>query len=123
MYAHDANVSALITFANGVEVTYQGTWAANRNRLDFNWRTDCARGIVVQADMFGALSYALRDDPEPTPVEPAAARTLDQRRDGPFRRLPRHTLDGAPLQCSGADHLQSLRMVEAVSGASATARP
>ena len=28
MYADDANVAALITFANGVEVTYQGTWAA-----------------------------------------------------------------------------------------------
>ena len=66
--AHDANVAALITFANGIEVTYQGTWAANRDSLDFNWRTDCARGIAVQADMFGALSFALRDDPAPTPV-------------------------------------------------------
>lgn len=120
MYAHDANVSALITFANGVEVTYQGTWAANRNRLDFDWRTDCARGIAVQADMFGALSFAMRDDPGDTPVDlpPHAPWISDAT--ALFARFLAHALDGAPLECSGADHLQSLRMVEAVSRASAT---
>jgi predicted dehydrogenase len=119
MYAHDANVSALITFANGVEVTYQGTWAANRNALDFKWRTDCAHGIAVQADMFGALSFALRDDPAPTPVALARHEPWISDATGLFQAFLAHTLDGAPLQCSGADHLQSLRMVEAVSAASA----
>jgi predicted dehydrogenase len=122
MYAHDANVAALITFANGVEVTYQGTWAANRASLDFNWRTDCARGIAVQADMFGALSFALRDDPEPTPVSLPPHEPWISDATGLFDAFLAHTLDGAPLQCSGADHLQTLRMVEAVSGASATSQ-
>jgi hypothetical protein len=31
-----------------------------------------------------------------------------------------HLLDGAPLACSGADHLNSLRIVEAVLAAAAT---
>ena len=119
MYAHDANVSALITFANGVEVTYQGTWAANRNSLDFDWRTDCARGIVVQADMFGALSFALRDDPSATPVALPAHEPWISDATGLFDAFLAHLLDGAPLDCSGADHLQTLRMVEAVAAASA----
>ena len=119
MYAHDANVAALITFANGVEVTYQGTWAANRNSLDFKWRTDCARGIAVQADMFGDLSFALRDDPAPTPVTLARHEPWISDATGLFEAFLAHVSDGAPLQCSGADHLQSLRMVEAVSVASA----
>lgn len=120
MYANDANVSALITFENGIEVTYQGTWAGNWDHLGFNWRTDCARGIAVQAEMFGALSYALRDDRQMTPVilppceiwvDDAAALLAD---------FVAHVLDGAPLNCSGADHLKSLRMVEACIRASAT---
>jgi predicted dehydrogenase len=122
MYAHDANVAALITFASGVEVTYQGTWAANRNSLDFNWRTDCARGIAVQADMFGDLSFALRDDPQSTPVPLPPHEPWISDATGLFQAFLAHVLDGAPLDCSGADHLQTLRMVEAVSDASATSQ-
>jgi predicted dehydrogenase len=122
MYAHDANVAALFTFANGIEVTYQGTWAANRNSLDFDWRTDCARGIAVQADMFGALSFALRDDPAPTPVALQPHEPWISDATGLFRAFLAHLIDGAPLDCSGADHLQTLRMVEAVATASATSQ-
>jgi predicted dehydrogenase len=122
MYAHDANVAALVTFANGVEVTYQGTWAANRNALDFDWRTDCARGIAVQADMFGALSFALRDDPAPTAVALPPHEPWISDATGLFGAFVAHLIDGAPLQCSGADHLQTLRMVEAVAAASATSQ-
>ncbi len=122
MYAHDANVAALFTFANGVEVTYQGTWAGNRDRLSFDWRTDCARGIAVQADMFGALSFALRDDPAPTPVDLPPHDPWISDATALFAAFLAHALDGAPLECSGADHLQSLRMVEAVSQASATSQ-
>lgn len=120
MYADDANVSALISFDNGMEVTYQGTWAGNWDHLGFNWRTDCARGIAVQAEMFGALSYALRHDRQMTDValppheiwiDDAAALLAD---------FVAHVLDRAPLHCSGADHLKSLRMVEACIRASAT---
>lgn len=120
MYAGDANVSALITFENGIEVTYQGTWAGNWDHLGFNWRTDCAKGIAVQAAMFGDLSFALRHDRQMTPVtlppheiwiDDAAALLAD---------FVAHVLEGAPLHCSGADHLKSLRMVEGCIRASVT---
>ena len=120
MYSGDANVSALITFSNGIEVTYQGTWAGNWNNLGFNWRTDCEKGIALQAEMFGALSFARRDDANMTPVtlpkteiwrDDAAALLAD---------FVSHLSDGSPLNCSGVDHLKSLRMVEACILASTT---
>jgi predicted dehydrogenase len=113
MYEGDANVGALITFTDGIEVTYQGTWAGNWQEMGFEWRTECALGIAVQRAMFGSLGYALRDDPELTAVvlpdeEPWVddARALLEDFVGHFR-------DGTPLPCSGTDHLNSLRMVEA----------
>lgn len=120
MYAGDANVSALLSFEGGIEVTYQGTWAGNWDHLGFNWRTDCTQGIAVQAAMFGDLSFALRHDRQMTPatlppheiwIDDAAALLAD---------FVAHVLDGASLNCSGADHLKSLRMVEGCIRASAT---
>lgn len=113
MYADDANVAALLTFDNGVEVTYQGTWAGNHDRLAFDWRTDCANGIAVQADMFGALSFARRDDRDLTPVELGNPTPWLDDATRLWAAFTAHLLDGAPLECSGADHLHSLRMVEA----------
>lgn len=113
MYAHDANVAALLTFDNGVEVTYQGTWAGNHDSLGFDWRTDCAHGIAVQADMFGALSFARRDDRAMTPVDIGKPVPWVDDAARLWAAFTAHLLDGAPLACSGADHLHSLRMVEA----------
>jgi predicted dehydrogenase len=113
MYADDVNVSALLTFENGIEVTYQGTWAGNHDRLGFDWRTDCARGIAVQADMFGALSFARRDDRDLTPVDIGTPVPWVDDAARLWAAFTAHLIDGAPLDCSGADHLHSLRMVEA----------
>jgi predicted dehydrogenase len=113
MYEGDANVGALITFTGGIEVTYQGTWAGNWQQMGFEWRTECARGIAVQGEMFGALGFALRDDPELTPVSlPREEPWVDDAR-GLLEDFVGHFRDGTPLPCSGADHLNSLRMVEA----------
>ena len=113
MYAGDANVSALISFEGGIEVTYQGTWAGNHDHLAFNWRTDCANGVAVQAEMFGGLSYARRDDRSFTPVDLPQTEMWRDDAAALLADFLAHLLDDAPLQCSGADHLKSLRMVEA----------
>ena len=122
IYRGDANVAALITFTGGLEVTYQGTWAGNWQPLTFNWRTETPQGVVVQADMFGALGYARRDDAALTPitlpvtepwVDDAAALLAD---------FVAHLRDGAPLPCPGSDHLRSLRMVSACIESSMTGR-
>lgn len=113
MYDGDANVAALITFTDGVEVTYQGTWAGNWQQMGFEWRTECTRGVAVQKDMFGALGYALRDDPTLTPVPlPEEEPWVDDAR-RLLEDFVSHFREGAALPCSGTDHLNSLRMVEA----------
>jgi predicted dehydrogenase len=113
MYEGDANVGALITFAGGIEVTYQGTWAGNWQKMGFEWRTECRRGIAVQQEMFGSLGYALRDDPELTPVPlPEEEPWLDDAR-ALLADFVYHLREGTPLPCPGTDHLKSLRMVEA----------
>jgi predicted dehydrogenase len=113
MYGGDANVGALITFTGGIEVTYQGTWAGNWQKMGFEWRTECARGVAVQEEMFGALGYALRDDPELTPVPlPKEDPWVDDAR-GLLEDFVSYFREGTLLPCSGTDHLNSLRMVEA----------
>ena len=113
MYDGDANVGALITFTGGLEVTYQGTWAGNWQKMGFEWRTECQRGVALQQEMFGALSYAIRDDPELTPVPlPESEPWVDDAR-ALLADFVSHFREGIPLPCPGADHLNSLRMVEA----------
>lgn len=113
MYAHDANVAAIFTFEGGMVVNYQGTWQGNWNTPHFEWRTECSAGIITQRDQFGELFYARRDDPDlvPVPLPPherwitETASLLDA--------FTRSVVDGAPLECSGRDHLHSLAMLEA----------
>jgi predicted dehydrogenase len=63
--------------------------------------------------MFGALSYAMRDDKGLTPVAlPETEIWVDDAR-GLWAAFADHLTQGVPLECSGADHLNSLRMVEA----------
>lgn len=113
MYRGDANVSAIFDFDSGLTVNYQGTWQGNWDRLDFEWRTDCTEGVVVQREMFGDLAIALRDEPELRPVAlpphehwiTDAAALLAS-----FVQTWRGTT--AP-QCTGRDHLRSLQMLGA----------
>ncbi len=122
MYRGDANVSALITFTGGLEVTYQGTWAGNWQPMTFHWRTETPRGVVIQAEMFGALGYARRDDAALTPVAlPATEPWLDDAA-ALLDDFVAHVRDGAPLPCPGTDHVRSLRMVAACIESSMTGR-
>jgi predicted dehydrogenase len=122
MYRGDANVAALITFTGGLEVTYQGTWAGNWRPMTFTWRTETPRGVVVQADMFGALGYARRDDPALTPVALPVTEPWVDDASALFADFVAHVRDGAPLPCPGADHVRSLRVVAACMESSTTGR-
>ncbi len=118
MYDGDANVSALIGFHGGLRVNYQGTWAAGIDRLDFDWRTDCSDGIVVQRAMFGDLWAGHRHDAALTPVplpphDPWISDATD------LLAMFVAACRGGPLDCTGRDHLQSLYMLEACILASA----
>ena len=113
MYEGDANVAALISFDRGLEVTYQGTWAGNWQEMGFEWRTECRHGIAVQGEMFGDLSFALREDVQLSPVDLRDEEPWFDDAWGFLEDFVGHFRDGTPLPCAGADHLKSLRMVEA----------
>jgi predicted dehydrogenase len=113
MYGHDANVAALFTFDGGLVVNYQGTWQGNWNTPHFEWRTECTAGIISQRDQFGDLYYARRDEPELTRVALPPHETWITETVGLLDAFVHSVVDGAPLECSGRDHLRSLAMLEA----------
>lgn len=113
MYADDANVSAIIDFQGNFTVNYQGTWAGNFDRLDFDWRTDCTAGILHQRDMFGDLVMALRSDPVMTEVALAPDKPWVTDITVLTRMFVNACRGTGPQECTGRDHLQSLYMLEA----------
>ena len=113
MYQGDTNVTALITFEGGIVVNYHGTWQANWSTPSFEWRSECAEGVVVQFDQFGDLRYGRRDDPDLTLVELPPHETWVTETAALLRAFVGSVRDGRPLECSGRDHLRSLAVVAA----------
>jgi len=58
MYKHDTNVNAILELQNGIIVNYIGNWQSNCKSLNFEWRTDCSKGIVIQKKQFDDLNYS-----------------------------------------------------------------
>jgi predicted dehydrogenase len=122
MYADAANVSALIEFEDGPLVSYHGTWQSNWAKPGFEWRNECPSGVAIQRDQFGELAFAERDQPTLTPVElPPYEQWIDDAA-ALLRAFIAAYRGEAPLQCSGRDHLKSLRMVQACIRSSETGR-
>ena len=113
MYRGDANVNAMFTFQSGFTVNYQGTWQSGHVTPAFEWRTDASQGVIVQRDQFGDLAFARRAEPELTPVPLPRHEIWVTDTSGVLTAFLDHLIDGAPLACSGHDHLRSLAMVEA----------
>ena len=112
MYEGNTNVSAVFTFEDDLVVNYQGTWQSAWQQPHFEWRTDCSEGIVKQDDQFGALAYARRQDGALTSVELPPHEQWVTDTVGVLEAFVRLVRDGGPLESSGRDHLQSLRMVQ-----------
>jgi predicted dehydrogenase len=113
MYKGDTNVSALIAFENGMSVTYQGTWQAGHDPMNFKWRTDGSEGIVEQRAMFGDLAWAKRMQPELTPILLPKHVAWFTDAEALLRSFVNGLRGNIPPECTGRDHLQSLFMLEA----------
>ena len=50
MYKHHTNVNAIFELRNGMIVNYVGNWQSNSKTLNFEWRTDCTKGIILQKE-------------------------------------------------------------------------
>ena len=122
MYAHDSNVSCLLTLEGGLEVNYLGTWTGGWNELEFQWRTDCDGGVIVQRQLFEDLAIARTGDPALTPVELEPCRAFYDDTAALLGAFLAHLTQGAPLECSGADHLRTLALCFAAIESSETGR-
>jgi predicted dehydrogenase len=122
MYAHDSNVSCLLRLTGGLVVNYLGTWTGGWNELRFEWRTDCANGVIVQRELFADLAAARTADKTLTPIELAPCEPFYDDSAALLRAFVAHVRDGAPVECSGADHLVTLALCFAAIESSATGR-
>lgn len=122
MYADASNISCLIGFEGGLEAVYHGTWTGGWNGMRFEWRTDCAGGVIVQRELFDDLATAKTGDEALTPVSLAPCRAfLDDTRALLDDFLA--SLDaGGPPPCDGVDHLRSLALCFAGIEAAETGR-
>jgi predicted dehydrogenase len=121
-YAHDANVSCLLSLEGGLEVDYVGTWTGGWNALKFQWRTDCPDGVIVQRELFCDLATARTDDPEltPVPLDPCEPFLDDTR--ALLRAFVIAIRSGTPVPCDGRDHMATLALCFAAIEAAETGR-
>lgn len=122
MYKDDTNVSAIFTFANGVIVNYQGTWQSGWQQPNFEWRTDCTNGVILQKDQFGELHYAQLHDTDLSAVSLPVHETWITDTEGVLAAFAASLLRDQLLEASGHDHLKSLAMIEACIVSSQEAR-
>lgn len=128
VYRHDSCVSALLEFDDGVRASYQGTWTAGWNALEFAWRSDFREGMILQRGQFGDMVECrlkpdlgltgprFKDvrDAEPLHTVPLVSQQpfLDDTK-GLVDEFVACLTQGTPLYTSAHDHLRSLAVIEA----------
>jgi predicted dehydrogenase len=122
MYAHDANVHCLLTLTGGAEVNYVGTWSGGWNTPGFEWRTDCADGVVIQRELHSDLAFARRTDPELTAIPLPEARPYYDDSLALLAAFRAGLRGEGPMPCDGRDHLRSLATCFAGIESAATGR-
>jgi predicted dehydrogenase len=123
-YQDDSNVSILLQFEEGLCVNYLGTWTAAWNKFDFQWRTDCSRGMLLQKGQFGNLCLArfqpdlaqtgdrFKDEAEPLqPLQMESVQAFIDDTALMFSRFVEALRLDRPVETSGRDHLRSLALV------------
>ncbi|MBI1296455.1 gfo/Idh/MocA family oxidoreductase [bacterium] len=122
MYRHDANVSCLLTLEGGLEVNYIGTWTGGWNQMQFQWRTDCADGVIVQRQLFEDLAYARTKDEALTDIALPDFKAFYDDTDALLTSFISHVRTGSELECSGLDHLRTLGLCFAAIESSETGK-
>ena len=122
MYASDANVHALLTLEGGVAINYFGTWSGGWDEPDFEWRTDCEKGVLIQRELFSDLAYARTADKNLTPIRLDEAEAFFDDSAALLRDFLQSLRDETPAPCSGRDHLITLALCFAGIESSETGR-
>jgi predicted dehydrogenase len=132
-YQGDACVSAQLRMADGLHVAYIGTWVSGTNRMEFRWRTDFERGVMIQERQFSDLVIAERvpgaertgplfDEAAepPQPVELPAAKPFVDDTAALLACLCAVSAGEEPEAPTGADHLGTVSLVHACAAAAAS---
>ncbi len=122
MYAHDANVSCLLTLEDGMAVDYLGTWTGGWNELKFQWRTDCAEGVIVQQELFSDLATARTGDAALTPVALPECRAFVDDSQALLDAFIAAVRQRTAPPCGGRDHLRTLALCFAAIESAETGR-
>jgi predicted dehydrogenase len=110
MYAHDANVVCTLVLENGMTVDYFGTWSGGWNELKFQWRTDCAGGVIVQRELFDDLATAATGDAALAAVSLPPCRAFVDDSRALLEDFVAAVANGAPPPCDGRDHVRTLAL-------------
>lgn len=123
-YEDDSNVSVLLGFEDGLHVNYLGTWTAAWNQFNFQWRTDCSGGLLLQKRQFsdlhkvefkpalGMSGVRFKDEAEPlVPVDVAEAEAFVDDTRLLLARFVEALQQEKPVETSGKDHLKTLALV------------
>ena len=113
MYKHHTNVSAIFELNNGIKINYLGTWQGSSKELNFEWRTECDKGIIVQKEQFSELYYKKINSPKAVKVK--LKKIQMWKYDAKLLLLDFIDSLNKPYKINnlGNDHLKSLNIVQA----------
>lgn len=83
MYANQATVNTIFEMERGMLVNYWGSWSSSHGYFDFQWRTDFAKGAIIQKQLFSDV-YVGKPDSEklermPIDIKPEDVMVSDAR--------------------------------------------
>ncbi len=119
-YSHDATAMILLEMESGMLVDYCGTWMGQSLVREFQWRTDCAEGALLQTDIYSELFMARagEDAWQPVDVVPDVAYIDDTH--ALLKGVINDLANGRAPQPSAADNLRTVALVFACIESSAT---
>ena len=113
MYKHHTNVNAIFELRNGMIVNYVGNWQSNSKTLNFEWRTDCTKGIILQKEQFKNLNYRTLENKKITNIKLKKFRMWLDDAEALLNDFIKVEKNSKNLIKINKDHLNSLSIVEA----------
>jgi predicted dehydrogenase len=104
----DASAAVILDFANGVRVSYDGSWCSQGRETTWNanWRFECANGVVAMVD---DQVYTQATGQGPTPVETVVMERTDQAY--LLHEFYQAVTQGKPAVTTCQDNIKSLGIV------------
>ena len=96
-----------------MKINYIGTWQGSFKKLNFEWRTECEDGIIIQREQFSDLYYSKKKSSKLIKVPLKKITMWKYDAELLLRDFINSIKDIKKIKTSGIDHLKSLDIVEA----------